>query len=370
MDMTFTMEQKLLRESAEKMFQGAPLLARLNIDHPDGYDTRLWSQIVELGWLAVGIPEEFGGIGGGAVETAVIMEEVGRNLLISPYAMSAVATQAIVHLGSEDQKALLAKIAAGEMQITIADVEGPEYGHTTVATMALDVGGGYRLTGRKTQVQFGATADAFIVSANLHGTLSLFLVEANAEGLSLNSSHSLDLGLVSDMDLDGVELQAGSLLGKPGEGVSNLRMLENRAIAAACAEASGAMQALVRDTVEYTKTRKQFGAALSTFQALQHRLVDMFIRAEFARSMALLAAFEVGRDATSPEADHVCSAAKYLVMEYAKINAEEAIQLHGAMGMARELPIGHFYKRIVMLENLLGCGFVHLGRMIEVANAA
>lgn len=378
MNIIFSTEQKLLRESAEKFFVANPILNRLSHVHPHGYDEKTWSAMAELGWLAVGIPEEFGGLGGGAVETAILMEQMGRNLLISPYLSSAVmGTRAVAAHGSHRQKSeLLPALAVGDLQLSVASIENGSCDLAAVQTSAERVSGGYRLSGRKSHVLFGSSAHKFVVSAVTGylavadiAELTLFIVDADAPGLVVSSTYSLDGGIVSELTLDAVFVEEDAILGPIDKGANSLAVVENAAVAAVCAEASGCMRATLDDTVSYLKARKQFGQPLSSFQALQHRLVDMFMRCEFSESLALLAAVELSKDSDA-KASNACSTAKYLVGEYAKLNAEDGIQLHGAMGMMQELPVGHYYKRIVMIENMLGSGFWHLEQLAAHAAAA
>ena len=357
MDFTFDSVQTMLRDSAVKLFEDAPLLARLNTPRPTGYSEDLWRQFAELGWFAIGIPEEMGGIGGGAVEAAVVIEEMGRNLVVSPFATSVlVPAQALVHFGTPGQRdALLPGIVDGSLQIAPAIEEA-------AAVTAQRSGAGYRLSGRKTVVPFGGTATHFLLSALLEDGTALFVVPAAAKGLTVAQLVSIDDAAVADLDLSDVELDGDSRIVNAKQALLLMRHL---GIAALAAEVAGAAQALVDTTVDYLKTRKQFGVAIGSFQALQHRAVDMFTRAEFVRSMAWLLASAFDHDPLGAETARIASAAKYLIGEYGKINSEEAIQLHGGMGVTRELPVGHYYKRMVVIENRLGTGFTHLETLID-----
>ncbi len=357
MDFTFDPVQMMLRESAERLFQDAPLLERIKQVQSKGYSEDLWRQFGELGWFSICVPEEHGGIGGGAVEAAVVLEEMGRNLVVSPFGLSAlVSTQVLVHFGSPDQReALLPPLLEGRAQLAPAIAENS-------VVSARRTADGYRLSGRKTVVPFGGTATHFLVSALLDDEQAVFVVPAVTQGISVSSMISIDDAAVADIDLSDVSLPGDAVIADAHQAI---RLIKTLGIAALAAEVAGAMQALVDMTVEYLKTRRQFDGPIGDFQALQHRAVDMFMRSEFTRSMAYLLASNVAREPLSAETTRVAAATKYLIGEYGKINAEEAIQLHGGMGITRELPVGHFYKRMVVIECQLGSGYSHLEALIK-----
>lgn len=334
---------------------------------PEGFSRENWATFAELGWFMAGLTEEEGGFGG-PVETALLAEGFGRMLLLEPVLAHAVlALQALVGLPESERKAELVEQAmAGEPIFALAHGEAEGWGLVSwVETRAGQDQGQWRLSGGKTRVLGAQAAGQFLVSARISGDsadrdgIGLFLVPAEAAGLSLTPYRLVDNHRVADLTLKGVE---GELLATGADALAALDRANRHGIIAICAEMLGAMDTAMWQTRDYLLTRKQFGVTLSTFQALQHRMADMLIETELSRSMlyqalAALAGPEEGRD-------RGLSAAKAAIAQSAIFVCRQAIQLHGGIGMTEELMVGHFYKRVWVLASLLGNVDHHLDLFI------
>jgi alkylation response protein AidB-like acyl-CoA dehydrogenase len=340
---------------------------------PGGFSREVWQQLGELGFLALQVPEEHGGMGAGAVELMLMMNAIGKGLLLEPYLPSAVLSTALVReLGSAGQKeALLPKLATGEVIVV------PALGETTsrydlqrVATKATAGANGYLLTGKKAVVVHAPSADTLIVSARTSGApdgeqgISLFLVSRDAAGVSLQPYPVMDGQRAADVTLNDVQVPRGSLLGSEGGAFAALSKVSDIGVAALCAEAVGALQASLDATIEYTKTRQQFGQPIGKFQALQHRMADMFIHVEQARSMSYLAAMRCGEPDAAVRR-HAVSAAKVLIGQACRYVGQQSIQLHGGMGMTDELLISHHFRRLAAIELSLGDTEHHLEQFVR-----
>lgn len=393
MDFSFTDEQLLLRDTAARF-----------IAREYGFDTRrailggaggergareagLWRTLAELGLLALRVPEEDGGVGGGAVDTLLVMSAFGKGLFAEPYLASAVlATEAIVRLGSPAQRRRwLRPMAAGTLIAAFAhDERGTRGDALALSTRATRVGAGYLLEGRKTAVEHGARADLLLVSACTDGGgAALFALGRETPGLRLAAYPTVDGGGAADVFLEQVYLPASARLGE-GEGESEgesegegrgegdaaeaLLAVLDTGLAAVCGEAVGVLERSLEATVEYTRTRTQFGAPIATFQVLQHRIADMRIHLEQARSMAYLAAARAGAG-TAAERARVMSAAKVVVGEACRFVGEQAVQLHGGMGMTEELDIAHCFRRLFAIEKRFGSTQDHLARFARLLAA-
>lgn len=337
---------------------------------PTGSSEEIWRAFAEQGFLSIGLPEAHGGIGG-AAELMLTMEEIGRALVLEPY-LSTVALCAplIADRGTQAQQAdLLPRIAAGELKLALAHGEAEARYAPTVHTSAHRAGDSYLLNGAKATVTDGAVADLLLVSARRgEGAaegLSVFLVDPQAPGVRLVRYRTQDGRTAADVVLKDVKVSGTQLLGD-GDATAALERAVLRGIAALCAEAVGAMEAANAATIEYTKSRKQFGQPIGRFQALQHRMADMFVQATQARSMALLA---MGRcaaekcDATLRRRD--VSAAKCYVGKAARFVGQQAVQLHGGMGMADELAVSHYFKRLTMIDMTFGDSMHHLAAVSD-----
>jgi len=364
---TLTDEQQQFRDSLQRMLRtDYSFERRREIAASDsGWSEATWSGLAELGALALPLPEAHGGLGGGAMDVLVVMEECGRALLLEPYLATVVMGAGLVaRIGTDAQRAaILPAVAAGECRLALAHYESAgRYALDAVATEARPEGAGWILAGEKRHVLHGAAADRLLVSARTPRGLSLFLVERGAPGLAVSDYLQYDGQRAAAIRLDQVRVDAGALLGGEGAAAEAIEYSIDAAIAAVCAEAVGAMGALLEATGQYLKTRKQFGVPIGSFQVLQHRMADMLLETEKARSMALLAASRLA-DATRDERRRIVSAAKVKVGEAARVVGQQAVQLHGGIGVTDELAVGHYFKRLTMIELVFGDIDYHLGQV-------
>lgn len=377
MNLTLSEEQLALQETLSRFVaKDYSLKTRQDIIHsPAGFSAAHWAQFAELGLLALPFGEEHGGLGGTAVDTMLVMEAIGRGLMVEPYLATVVLAGGLVRTaGNDGQKiSVLPKIAEGSLLMAFAHYEaGGRYEIDQVKAQATRDDGGYVLNGVKTFVLHGAQANQLIVSArdadNPNG-LSLFLVDANAEEVSVRDYVTQDNQRAAEITFTDVRLGADALLGDAGAALSVIERALDAANAALCAEAVGVMDALNQATLEYLKTRKQFGVPIGSFQALQHRMVDMFTAAEQARSMAILASIRV-QSGDVTERRWACAAAKVLVCESARLVGQQAVQLHGGMGVTDELNVSHYFKRLTVICASFGDADHHLGYVSDRLLAA
>jgi alkylation response protein AidB-like acyl-CoA dehydrogenase len=338
-----------------------------------GYSAEAWSQYAELGLLALPFPEDLGGLGGNGVDVMVVMEQFGQGLLLEPY-LSTVVTCGVLlcDAGSAAQKQkLVPEIAAGKLQLALAAYEAAgRYDLSFVAATAQQSGGSWRLSGRKTVVLDGASADYFLVSARSAGKsgdrdgISLFLVPRAATGLTVAPYPTQSGARAADLLLENVAVGNEALIGEAGRGLPILERAVDRAAAALCAEAIGIINALNQATLNYLKTRKQFGVAIGTFQALKHKMADMLIAAEQARSMAIIGAVHAdSHDAA--ERHRAISAAKAYIGQAGRLVGQHAVQMHGGMGVVDELIVSHYFKRLTMIDLTFGDADYHLASFSE-----
>jgi len=374
MDLTLSDEQRLLRESADRFVSEtytADHRRRIASD-PLGFSAEIWKQFAELGWLALPIPETHGGLGGGAIEIGILMEAFGRGLVAEPYLSTVViGASLIVECGTVVQKqALLPKIADGSLYLAFAHAERQaRFDLADVRTTAKKTSGGWRLDGQKTAVLDGSAAGQIIVSARIDdGTLCLFLVPQGARGLALRDYPRLGGGRACNLELSGVELPADARLGEGSNALPAIEAVVDRAMAALGAEAVGIMQTLLDQTLEYTKIRKQFGRPLSANQVIRHRLADMAMQCDEARSMALRAALMAGAEPVVR--GRAASGAKAKIGKCARFVAEQSVQLHGAMGVTEELDIGAYFKRLLAFDTLFGGSAHHYRRHAALGGRA
>jgi alkylation response protein AidB-like acyl-CoA dehydrogenase len=357
-------EQLALRESLQRFFAQEYSFEkrRAHLSTTHGSSPGIWSALAEQGVLSIGLPEAHGGIGG-AAEVMLVMEEIGRSLVLEPF-MSTIALCAplIAERGSSAQQAsLLPRVGAGECKLALAHGEpNARYVLDYVRATARQQSGGWSLTGDKQTVLDGAVADRFIVSAQVPGGIGLFHVDAAAAGLEVIRYRTQDDRSAADLVLRDVRVPADARLGDAGDALPAIERAFDRGIAALCAEAVGAIDAVMQATVEYTKSRKQFGQPIGRFQALQHRMADMFVHATQARSMSALAT----ERCTSPDAAgrrRDLAAAKAYIGQAARFVGQQAVQLHGGMGLADELAVGHYFKRLTLIDATFGDTAHHLG---------
>ncbi len=374
MDIQLTEEQELLRGSIQRLLRDQyDFDARRKIVATDeGWSRKHWNAFAELGLCAAPFRESSGGLGGGPLATMIVMQEFGRNLVVEPFFETVVLAGGLIDdIGSQAQRdAFLPQIMAGESIWALAWAEGrSRYDFSNVTTAARRHGDGYLLSGTKAAVIGAPWADRLIVSARTsggqrdRGGVSLFVVDRHSANLHLQSFKTIDGRRAAEITLMDVQVPAGQLLGTGGEGVAALEACRDRAIAALCAEAVGAMSELNSVTLEYAKTRKQFGVALGTFQVLQHRMVDMFIALEEA--ISLTQHLNLSLAAKEPNGSKLASGAKTKVGYAARFIAEQAIQLHGGMGMSDELSVGHYFKRIASINVQFGDPTYHLMRYAQ-----
>lgn len=377
MDFNLTDEQRMLQDTVARLIREQyDFESRMKLlDTPEGYSKDIWAQFADLGLLGIPFSEESGGFGGGGVELMLVMQEFGRGLVVEPYLSTVVLAGGLVEaLGTAAQKeAVLEPVIGGERIMAFAHGE-PEsrYELSAVATRAEKAGGGYKLTGHKAVVLHGDSADQLVVSARVSGNdtdtdgIALFLVDADAKGVSRRGYQTADGLRAAEIRLDGVEVGADAVLGEPGKAYDAIEQVVGRAIAALCAEAVGAMDASCKLTLEYLNQRKQFGVPIGKFQALQHRMVDMSIELEQARSMAILAASRLDEERTLRE--QTLSAAKARIGQAGRFVAEQSIQLHGGIGMTWEYAGAHYAKRLVMIDHVLGDTDHHVERFVALTD--
>ena len=371
MDLNLSDEQRLLRESVDRF-----IAETYDADHrrrsagdPLGFSPAIWKQFAELGWLALPIDEAHGGLGAGAVETGIVMEAFGRGLVSEPYLSTVVIGAGLIaECGSEAQKqAMLPRVADGSLRLAFAHSErAARFDLSKVETAAMETAQGWRLDGRKTAVIDGHAAGQIIVSARVAsdegatGRLCLFLVPAGTPGITLRDYARLGGGRACNLDLANVQLPTDALLGDGSDMLPQIEAVVDRALAALGAEAVGIMQIMFDMTLEYTKVRQQFGKPLSANQVIRHRLADMAMHCDEARSIALRAA--VMSDAEPVARGRAASGAKAKIGKSARFVAEQSVQLHGAMGVTEELDIGSYFKRLLAFDTLFGGSAHHYRR--------
>ncbi|MFG1270454.1 acyl-CoA dehydrogenase family protein [Xanthobacter versatilis] len=374
MDFDLTDEQSLLKDTVRRWaadtYPGIEQLASARAE-PLGFPKARWAELAELGLLGLPFAEEDGGFGGGPVETLVVMEALGRALAPEPYLSSVILGGGAVRLAGNaaERAALLPGLMDGTAGLAFAHGEvQARYDLNDVATTARAVDGGFRLDGRKSVVLNADAAATLVVSARTSGDrrdaagITLFLVPVDAPGVSLIAYPTQDGGRAADVILSDVFVPTDAVLGPVGEGLAIVERVVEGAIAALCAEAVGLMEALHELTVEYLKTRKQFGVAIGSFQALQHKAVDMFVALEQARSMALYAAMMVEAEDAAERAVSL-SAAKVQINRTARFVGQTAVQLHGGIGMTMEYIGAHHFRRLAMIEQMFGDTAYHQRRV-------
>ena len=372
MDFSLNEEQRILKDSVDRFVREHCSFDRrraLVSDEP-GYSEENWRRMAELGWLGICVPEVCGGFGGGPVETMLLMEAFGTGLVPEPYFPSVVlGGNLVATAGSEAQKqALLPALAAGDLKLAFACVEAQAgYDLFDVETTAERRAGGYVVNGAKGVVLGAATADKIVVSARTAGGsrdrdgIGLFLVDRIAGGVRLRSYRTVDGLRAAEVAFDNVAVGEDAVLGDPQGAWPIIEAVAERAIAALCAEAVGAMDVIVRSTAEYLKARRQFGRPIGAFQVLQHQLVDMVIASEEARSMTYAATLRLDERDSVLRAKTI-SGAKQLIGKNGRLIGQRGIQLHGGMGMSEEMGVGHYFKRLTMIDVIFGDHTYHLKR--------
>jgi len=376
MDFALTDEQRLLKESVERL-----LADRCRFEdrqrfmaEPTGWSRVLWRNYAELGLLGLPFEEKHGGVGGGPVETMIVMEAFGRALALEPFFATVVLGGGLLRLGADEamRAVLIPKIAAGDLLLAFAHGERQSrYDLADIATAARRDGADYVLDGVKSLVIHGDCADKLVVSARLVGArtdrdgIGLFVVDADAAGVSRRAYPTVDGLRAAEVILSGVRVGADRVLSEPGKAFPLIAKVADSAIAALAAEAVGAMGAMHESTVEYLKTRKQFGVPIGSFQVLQHRASEMLIALEQARSMAVFATM-MAEEPDPTERRKAIAAAKVQIGRSGRFVGQQAIQLHGGIGMTMEYKVGHYFKRVTMIDTLFGDADHHLAELARL----
>jgi alkylation response protein AidB-like acyl-CoA dehydrogenase len=376
-DFRYSEEQLALQDTMQRFisrdydFERRRALVR----SPLGFSAEAWERYAELGLLALPFPEEYGGLGGSGVDVMAVMEHVGQGLLLEPYVSTVVLCGGLIRDAASDaiKQSILPRIAAGQVQIALAAYEASgRYDLAHIACTAVEAGGAWTLSGRKAVVLDAPSADYFLVSARSAGQvsdtdgISLFLVPRGAPGVTTLPYPTQSGGRAADLQLTDVSPEA--LIGVPGQALGIIERAVDSAIAALCAEALGIVTALNQATLNYLKTRKQFGVAIGAFQALQHRMAEMIIAAEQTRSMAIIAAVHVDVDDVTKRRRAI-SGAKAYVGQAGRFVGQQAVQLHGAMGVVDDLIVSHYFKRLTMIDMSLGDADFHLARFSDALEA-
>jgi len=376
MDFALNDEQRLLQQSVERLFADRYQFdaRKRYAQEPAGWSGDLWRQYAELGLLGLPFAEEHGGIAGGSVETMIVMEQIGRALALEPYLATVVLVGGLLQLGGNEkmQAEILPKIAGGELTLAFAHAERQaRYDLADVTATVRRDGANFILDGAKSLVLHGDSAKKLVISARLSGQrsdregLGLFLVDAGAAGVTIRGYGTVDGQRAAEVQLSGVRIDAGAAIGEPGKAYQLIERVADRAMAALCAEAVGAMAAMQETTVDYMKTRKQFGVTIGSFQALQHRAAEMVVALEQARSMAMLATMIAADDDVRARRQAI-SAAKVQIGRSGRIVGQAAIQIHGGIGMTMEAKVGHYFKRLTTIDTMFGDADYHLGLLAEM----
>ena len=373
MDFSFTEEQNLLRDSVRKFVQKSyPIDARRALLKTElGFSRENWQSFAELGWTALPFSEADGGLGGSAIDTMIILEELGKGLVLEPYLASIVFAGGLLRRASDAVRAQhLPGVIDGSRIGAVAQGEPDgRFDLHHVATVAKKDGSGYTLTGRKVAVLAGHAADFVIVPARTSGNvrdrdgITLFIVDAKTAGLQRSGYPTVDGLRAADLTLEGVKVAADQIIGQVDQGLALLEEAADETIVGLAAEAVGIMEVLYKSTVEYTKERKQFGVPISSFQVLQHRMVDQFMAYEQSKSMLYMASMT---QAAGRPLARAASGLKVQIGRAGRFVGQAAIQNHGGMGMTEELAVSHYFKRISIIDLTLGNAEYHLDRYLTL----
>jgi pimeloyl-CoA dehydrogenase small subunit len=375
MDFDLSEEQRLLKESVDGLLTDSYDFDQRKkyMAEKGGWSKTLWGKLAEQGLLGLPFSEADGGFGAGGVETMIVMEALGKALVLEPYLATVILGGGFLrHGGSAEQKAAyIPGIIDGSKTFAFAQLEkNSRYDLQDVSTTAKKKGAGWVIDGEKFVVLNGETADVLVVTARTKGGqrdssgIGLFLVPGNAKGIAKKGYPTQDGLHAADITFTGVEVGAEAAIGDPDNALPLIERVVDEARSALCAEAVGAMDESLKSTVEYLKTRKQFGVAIGSFQTLQHRAADMFVAVEQARSMSMFATMASEFDNARERATAV-AAAKVQIGKSAKFVGQQSIQLHGGIGMTQEAKIGHYFKRLSMIENTFGDTDYHLRRVTD-----
>ena len=371
MNFELSEEQKMIQQSVERFVQeNYDLPKRVEISSKDpGYSKDYWNSMAELGWLGLPFSEKDGGFGGNQIDTLVIMEQFGKGLVLEPFLANIVLGGGAIQMGGSEElkNEMLSSLIEGSKQLTLAYAEQQSrFDLEDVATSARKEGEKYIINGQKSMVLNAESADHLVVVTRTNGGqvdeegITLFLVDSDTKGLEKQNFPTVDGLRASEITFDNVEVSSERMIGDLDKGFDILRVVSNNAILALCAEAVGAMEILYKDTVEYTQQREQFDHPLSDFQVLQHRMVDMFMEYEQCKSLLFRATMETIQDPVL--AQRTIHALKHLIGKSSIFVGENAVQLHGGMGVTEELRIGHFFKRLLVIDSQFGNADFHLDK--------
>lgn len=376
MDFDLSDEQRMLQESARRFVTDRydQTMRRRSVESVGGFSPELWKEFAAMGWLGISIPEDLGGIGSGPVEHMILMEELGRGLVVEPYLASVVMAGGLLARTNDPAK-ILPRLIAGEVQLAaaLAEPQG-RFDLHDVATRAVRHGDGWHIDGSKAVVLNAPNAEWLVVSARTAGGqrdrsgLSLFLIPRAAAGLDIRPTRTQDDFPAGEVKLTGVTVGPEALLGAVGEALPAIEAIVDAALMADAAYALGCMEVLLETTAEYLKIRKQFGKPLATFQVLQHRLVQMHVALEEARSLVIGGTLALEEPSAEQRVQGV-SSAKVRVNEAGRLIGQEAIQMHGGIGMTEALSVGAYYKRLLSVSILFGDTDHHIGRLADRISA-
>ena len=375
MNFELSEEQKMIQQSVERFVQeNYDLSNRIKISEEDpGFSKEYWSSMAELGWLGLAFSEADGGFGGNQIDTLVLMEQFGKGLVLEPFLANIVLGGGSIKRGAsqEIKDSIIPSLIDGSLQITLAYAEEQSrFDIEDVATAAREENGGFIINGKKSMVLNAESADKIVVATRTSGSqvdeegISLFVVDADAEGIEKENFPTVDGLRASEIIFKDVKVESTSLIGEKDKGFSILQAVVNDAILALAAEAVGAMEVLYKDTVEYTQQREQFDHPLSDFQVLQHRMVDMFMEYEQCKSLLFRATMETVQDPSLSQ--RTVHALKHLIGKSGIFVGESAVQLHGGMGVTEELRIGHFFKRLLVIDSQFGNADFHLDKFTSL----
>ncbi len=369
MDFTFNEEQTLIQDQVDQFIQKEyDWETRQSLSNSDlGFGDDNWQKFAELGWLGISTSEDCGGFGGSAIESMLIMEAFGKGLVVEPFLETIIMCGGLLdEHGTDHQKSsILESAIEGNMHLAMAYAEPQSrFNLSDVVTEAKEDGDSFVLNGYKSVVMNGPSANKLIVSARTSGAqldengITLFLIDGDAEGLNKTNYKTVDGRRASDLTIENVKVTKDDIIGQINDGFMLLDSSIDRAILAISAEAVGAMEVLYKTTVEYTKTREQFGTSIGKFQVLQHRMVDMFMEYEQCKSLLYMATMK--QEEGSTDSKKAISGLKYQVGKAGKFIGQQAVQLHGGMGVTDELNVGHYFKRLTTIGTIFGNTDYHL----------
>ncbi len=375
MNFELSEEQKMIQQSVERFVQeNYDLSNRIKISSEDpGFSEDYWSSMAELGWLGLAFDEADGGFGGDQIDTLVLMEQFGKGLVLEPFLANIVLGGGAIKRGGSQviKDSVIPKLIEGSLQITLAYAEEQSrFDINDVATAAREESGNFIINGKKSMVLNAESADKLVVVTRTSGSqidengISLFLIDAGSKGIEKENFPTVDGLRASEITFQDVKVPSENLIGELDKGFEILQAVVNDAILALAAEAVGAMEVLYKDTVEYTQQREQFDHPLSDFQVLQHRMVDMFMEYEQCKSLLFRATMETVQDPILSQ--RTVHALKHLIGKSGIFVGESAVQLHGGMGVTEELRIGHFFKRLLVIDSQFGNADFHLDKFTNL----